>query len=361
MRSWRAWLGLGISLVFLYIAFRGQDLGEVRDALGEVNYWYLFPALGLYFLGVWIRAVRWSILLRPVVAVRPRETFPIVVVGYMANNVLPLRTGELVRSFVLGRRFGVRKTTSLATIAVERLFDGLTMLAFMLSATAFVSFTSELRHLALVAFGLFTCILLGLFVLTLGGDLRDRLLQLVLGPLPTSLADRVERLAESFLSGLGVLRRKSDLGIVAGTSLLAWFCEAGMYWTIARGFGTSLTDQIGIAATLLTTGVANLATLIPSSPGYVGPFESGVTLVVNGALDVPREVALSYAIVVHAALWFPITLIGLVVWWRQHLSLGDVRAGEPDLATDEVAPATPGDPMTAPARDRRPGDAALRS
>jgi glycosyltransferase 2 family protein len=136
LKSWRAWLGIGISLVFLFIAFRGQDLGEVRDALGEVNYWYLLPALALYFLGVWIRALRWSALLRPVIVVRPRETFPIVIVGYMANNVLPLRTGELVRAYVLGRRFGVRKTTSLATIAIERLFDGLTMLAFMLSATA---------------------------------------------------------------------------------------------------------------------------------------------------------------------------------------------------------------------------------
>ena len=143
-------------------------LGEVRDALGEVNYWYLLPALALYFLGVWIRAIRWSALLRPVIAIGPRETFPIVIVGYMANNVLPLRTGELVRAYVLGRRYGVRKTTSLATIAIERLFDGLTMLAFMLSATAFVSFTSELRHLTLIAFVLFTGLLLGLVVLTLG-------------------------------------------------------------------------------------------------------------------------------------------------------------------------------------------------
>ncbi len=336
MRSWRAWLGIAISVAFLYIAFRGQDLGEIRDALGRVNYWYLAPALALYFLGVWIRAIRWGVLLRPVVTIGARQTFPIVVVGYMANNVLPLRTGELVRAFVLGRRYGVRKTTSLATIAVERLFDGLTMLAFMLSATAFVSFTSELRHLALIAFVLFTGLLLGLVILTLGGNLRDRMLQLVLGPLPTAFADRVERLAESFLSGLGVLRRKSDLLLVAGTSLLAWLCEAGMYWTIARGFGASLRDQVGIAATLLTTGVANLATLIPSSPGYVGPFESGVTLVVNGALDVPRGEALSYAIVVHAALWFPITLIGLIEWWRQHLSLVDVRADDAGTESDEI-------------------------
>lgn len=326
MKSWRPWIGILISLGFLFFAFRGQDLGEIRDALREVNYLYLLPALALYFLGVGIRSLRWSVLLRPIARVQAREIFPVVVVGYMANNVLPLRTGELVRSYVLGKRYGVRKTSALATIAVERIFDGLTMLGFMLSATAFVSFTSELKHLTLIAFVLFSGLLIGLFVLTLGGSFRDRLLQLVLGPMPTPVADRVERMAESFLSGLGVLTRKTDLAIVAGTSLAAWLCEAGMYWTIARGFGKNLSDELGIAATLLTTGVANLATLIPSSPGYVGPFESGVVLVVHGALDLPRGLALSYAIVVHAALYFPITLLGLLEWWRQHLSLGQVRS-----------------------------------
>lgn len=322
MKSWRTVFGLGISLVFLYIAFRGQDFDQIRDALSKVNYFALVPALLLYFAGVWVRAIRWSVLLRPVTPASARQVFPLVMVGYTANNVMPLRTGEVVRAFLLGRRFGVRKTATLATIAVERLFDGLTMLAFMLIATAFVSFTSELRHVALIAFGLFAALLIGVFILTLGGDFRDRLLQVVLGPLPTSIADRVERMAESFLSGLAVFRHRRDLALVAGSSLLAWLFEASMYWTIARGFGGALTDALGVAATLMTTGVANLATLIPSSPGYVGPFEAAVVLVVNGALGVDRSVALSYAIVVHAALWLPITVLGAFEWWRQLVKPG---------------------------------------
>jgi uncharacterized protein (TIRG00374 family) len=257
----------------------------------------------------------------------------------MANNVLPLRTGELVRAYVLGQRYGVRKTSTLATIAVERLFDGITMLGFILGAATVVSLTSELRHLAILAFVLFAGLLIGLFVLTLGGNLRDRLLQLVLGPLPTRFADRVERIAESFLSGLGVLKRKGDLAVVAATSLLAWSLEASMYWMVARGFGGRLAETMGVGETLLTTGVANLATLIPSSPGYVGPFESGVVLVLSGALSLPRSLALSYAIVVHATLYFPITLLGLVEWWRWNLSLGQVR----ELADEDEAANGSGD------------------
>ncbi|MFL5759442.1 MAG: lysylphosphatidylglycerol synthase transmembrane domain-containing protein [Thermomicrobiales bacterium] len=340
-KTWRIWVGFLISVGFLYFAFRGQDFGKIRDSLAHANYWYLLPAIGLYFLGVYVRAFRWSVLLRPVKTLHAREVFPVTVVGFMANNILPLRTGEIVRAYVINRRYNVSKTASLATIAVERLFDGLTMLAFMLAAATVVSFTSELKHLVIIAFIVFAGILIGLSILTFGGNFRDRLMQIALGPLPTPVADRVERMAESFLSGLGVLTRKGDLALVASASAIAWLLEASMYWTIARGFGDPLAEKMGVAASLLTTGVANLATLIPSSPGYVGPFEAGVVLVVNGALGIDKSLALSYAVVVHAALYFPITLWGLIEWSRMHISLRTMRDFEGD-AEQSGTEATPG-------------------
>jgi glycosyltransferase 2 family protein len=330
MKSWRVVVGFAISFVFLAFAFRGQDYGAIKDALGQAHYVYLIPALALYFVGVTVRAYRWKILLKPLVDVPTREVVPINAVGFMANNVLPLRTGELVRSYLVSQRFGVRKTAALATIAVERLFDGITMLGFILAAATVVSLTSDLQHVAIGAFILFSVVLIGLFVLTLHGNLRDRLLQIVLGPLPTSVADRVERMAESFLSGLGVLKRRGDLARVLGASIVAWLFEASTYWMVARAFGGELADVMGLPEALLTVGVGNLATLIPSGPGYVGTFESGVTLVLNGALNVPKELALSYAIVLHATLYFPVTIWGAIEWWRQHLSLRSVRELESD-------------------------------
>lgn len=344
MRSWRSLLGVAISAVFLYIAFRGQDFGEIRSSFLETNIWWLPVALVLYFTGVWIRAVRWSILLRPIlVSTSARELLPIVIVGFMANNVLPLRAGELVRSLLLGRKHGVRKTSALATIAVERIFDGLTMLAFLAVSMIFVSLTSELRHLALIAFILFAGLLIGLFLLTFGGTVVDRLLQLVLGPLPTGVADRVERLMESFLGGLGTLRSRGDLAKVAGTSVLAWLFEASMYYVLAVAFGGTVRDVVGVSATLLTTGVANLSTLIPGAPGYIGQFEYGVKLVLHGAMNVPESQALAYAILVHAALYFPITIIGVVEWFRQELTVGQLR--EDESAAPQVAPNLSADRM----------------
>lgn len=324
-RSIRIGIGIAISVIFLILAFRGQDFGEIRDSLRQTNLWWTLPALALYFVGVYLRAIRWRILLRPLIPhATSRQLFPVVIIGFMANNLLPLRAGELVRSVVVGREFQVRKTSALATIAVERIFDGITMLMFLAFSMIFVSLTSELQHLAIISFLVFAGLLLGVVLLTFAGGFVSRLLQIVLGPLPTGLSRRVESMAESFLGGLGVLKSRGDLAKVILTSIGAWLLEASMYFLLAIGFGAQVREVMNMAVTLLTTGVANLSTLIPGAPGYIGQFEYGVGLVLSGVFGVVESQALAYAILVHAALYFPITIIGLIEWFRRSLSMRDL-------------------------------------
>lgn len=326
MRSPRFWMGLLISVVFLYLALRGQDFNEIWSALRRANYWYVIPAVLLYFVGVYLRAFRWAWVLRGVNRLSTRYLFSVVVIGYMANNVLPLRAGELVRSYVLSTRTGMRKTSILATIAVERLFDGLTMLVFILAASLFIGLTDQLEAVTFIAAGLFGALIVILLLLATS-TVREVLILRLLPKLPVIVRGHAERILESVFTGLSVMRRRNDLLVVSGLSLVAWLFEASMYLVITIGFGM----EIGIAAILLVTAVANLATLIPSSPGYVGPFEAGVLLVLVGAIGIQREVALSYAIVVHAALYLPITFWGLGYWWRESLSWRDIQR----LSADE--------------------------
>jgi uncharacterized protein (TIRG00374 family) len=142
MNRRRIILGFAVSAVFLFFALRGQDYGAIREAFSQVTYWYLIPALLLYFTGVLVRAYRWSVLLRPVERVRTRELLGINAVGLMANNVLPLRTGEFVRAYALSQKTNISKSTGLATIAVERIFDGMALLAFIAGSMLFVDLTS---------------------------------------------------------------------------------------------------------------------------------------------------------------------------------------------------------------------------
>lgn len=334
MNRRRIILGFAVSAVFLYFALRGQDYGAIRDAFSQVTYWYLIPALLLYFTGIVVRAYRWSVLLRPVERVGTRQLVGINAVGLMANNVLPLRTGEFVRAYALSQKTNISKSTGLATIAVERIFDGMALLAFIAGSMLFVDLTSQLKHVAELAVIIFALALVALVLLAKGGRLRDRMLRLALGPLPDTLGHRVNRMAESFISGLGIFHRWRELAVVSVSSLIAWGFEASAYWVVARAFGGQIEAVMGVPETLLTTGIANLATLVPSSPGYVGPYEAAIILVLNGALGLSRELALSYGVLMHVMLWLPVTIWGVIEWSRLHISLQQVEQAEAEFGDE---------------------------
>src|SRR5207249_8500195 len=138
--------------------------GSIATALKQANYWFLLPALVVYFLGVWLRAARWRYLLQPVQPIAVKRLFPVVVIGYMANDVLPARLGEVVRAYVLGEQEGVPKSTALATILVERMFDGISMLLFVASVGLFIPLNDRLSIVVRAATIIFIVALIVLFV-----------------------------------------------------------------------------------------------------------------------------------------------------------------------------------------------------
>lgn len=330
-RQWRIWLGLGVSLFFLAWALRQVgDLSTMGLALRDANYLYLIPALAVYFFGVWLRAARWHYLLRPLRALPVGQLFSVVVIGYMANDVLPARLGELVRAYVLGDRERLSKSAVLATIAVERTFDGLTMLGFMVLVGAFVPLDERLRLILQVAAGIFGVALVAFFVVASSPERALRLVGIAARPLPARARPLAESVAERFLAGLSVMQSWRLLMATFALSVAAWLCEAGMYYLIAIGFGL----ELGPAAYLLTTAVANLGGMIPSSPGYVGTFE-WFALASLGLFGLAGGAALSYVLVLHAALLVPVTLLGFLFLWRYGLSLRSLRSGTMSGRTGE--------------------------
>lgn len=322
-RQWRVWLGIAISLFFLAWAFRQvSDFGSVGLALRGANYLYLVPALGAYFFGVWLRAARWHYLLRPLRPVPAGRLFPIVVIGYMANDVLPARLGELVRAYVLGDREDVSKTAVLATVAVERTFDGLTMLVFMAAVGAFIPLDARLQSIFQAAALIFAAALAVFFVVASSRARTLRLLETPLRVLPEHLRTRVGSVVERFLGGLGVMQSWRLLAATLALSIGAWLAEATMYYLVALGFGLSLV----VPAYVLTTAVANLGGMVPSSPGYIGTFE-WFALASLSLFGLGADAAISYVLVLHVALLVPVTLLGFFYLWRYGLSLRQLQTG----------------------------------
>ncbi|MSQ41256.1 MAG: flippase-like domain-containing protein [Dehalococcoidia bacterium] len=258
-----------------------------------------------------------------------------MVVGYMANNLLPVRLGEVVRSYYLSRRDGVSASASLATIVVERVFDGLTLLVFIACVTLSLPVLTIVSGLAreaniapvvLIVGGSLPFLAVGglllLFASFPGAPLKVAMR--VSRYLPVKINSRIEPLALRFLEGLATLKSPRRIVGLFLLSVPIWLAEAAMYLMLSYSFqinqAFSSFPEL-VAAILLLTAVSNLATSLPSSPGGVGPFE----FFAKGAmvlLGVGSAQATAYVGVLHVALLVPVTVAGLVVLRAGRLSLG---------------------------------------
>lgn len=324
MKRWQFWLGMMISIIFLYFMVRKLEWGDFWQALKTAQYLWLIPGVAVYFLGVWARAWRWHYLLRPIKSIPTRVMFPIVAIGYMGNNIYPARAGEVLRAVVLKRREDVPVSASLATIIVERIFDGVVMLAFIfvnlseLSGLAGVSlkvggWQVGIQDLAIWGSVAFFGALAIFLLAAMFPRPTERLTRLAVNRLlPERWREKVLGVTNRFLGGLESLRSPLDALMVFVTSVVIWLLETGKYWFVMHAFPF----EVSFFTLMLMNGVVNLATTLPAAPGYVGTFDApGIAVLVG--YKVPQAIATGYTIVLHIALWVPITLLGAYYMTRE--------------------------------------------
>lgn len=321
---WQLLLGLLISLVFIWFALQGLHLGQVWVYLQGANYGWIIPGVAVYFLAVWARTWRWHYLLRPVKRIAIGSLFPITCIGYFGNNVFPARLGELLRAYVLRRKEAVPISTSLAPIIIERVFDGLVMLLFVFLALPFVGaehippiYRGVVIGASVLFFGA-----LALFLWAAMNPARtDRIYRFFANRLlPMRLRPPVEGFYQRFMTGLAFLRRGQDVLMVFVTSVVIWLLETVKYWFVMHAFAFTV-PFVGL---MLMNGVVNLTTTLPSAPGYIGTFEVGARVL--EALKVPYDLAFGYTVVLHVALWLPITALGGYYMWREGVRWRDAAA-----------------------------------
>ena len=319
LKRWQFWLGVMISAVFLYLALRGLELDRAWLAMRTANYWWIIPGVLVYFFGVWARTWRWHYMLRPIKAVSLVRLFPVVVIGYMGNNIYPARAGELIRAYVLRKKEAVSISASLATIIVERIFDGVIMLLFVFVSLPLTPMPEELRQVV-VLFSLLFFGALAVFFVVAASPVRSQAVYnwFIARLVPPRFQDLARGLLDRFMDGLHCLRSGRDVLMIFVTSLVIWLAETVKYWFVMHSFDFSVPFYV----LMLMNGVVNLATTIPSAPGYVGTFDAPGIKVLE-QFGVARAVATSYTLVLHAALWLPITLLGFYYMGRESVSWED--------------------------------------
>jgi uncharacterized membrane protein YbhN (UPF0104 family) len=318
MKDPKVLIGIGISIICVAIVVHGIEWSAVGGALRRTNLLLILPALALLAVLFLLRAHRWQRLVNPIVVLPLRPFWSASLIGFMANDILPLRVGELARAYALAHLTPVPISTALATSVLERVWDAVALGV----VTIFTLSQFPLPHwVARTNAGL----LAACVVILSGGAWLARGGEQGFAWLPARFAG----LAERFVSGLRSLRSMSALLWVLLLSFAIWFMLVGYYWVLLHACGFSLP----FTAALLVTVFTVFAAAVPAAPGFVGTYQYAVILALS-FFSVPKAEALGFSIIAHLAQLIPVIIGGLIALVRARLPLWPSA-----LVPDKVEPA----------------------
>jgi uncharacterized protein (TIRG00374 family) len=313
-----------LSAFFLWIAVRDVSLAETGAVLREAHLVYVAPICLVGILSLYLRALRWGVLLAPLARIDSRSLFSATAIGFAANMLLPLRAGEVLRPWFLARKHGLSLPQTIATVAIERLFDMATLLLFFGVATLTLPLPPEWRRYGWVFLATFMAFLALLIALQRGPERTIALLSVVLGILPARLSEALLGIVRQFADGLASLRSGSAIGLAVVYSMAIWTTLA-----LSFGFGLSALDLPvpWVRGALSLTAIVAIAVAIPGGPGFIGMFQVGCEVGL-GVYGIGKSVAFSYSVLVHVLQFSSTVVVGLYFFLKENLSLREIREAE---------------------------------
>jgi uncharacterized protein (TIRG00374 family) len=329
--GWRGALGIAISAGLLWYVLKDEDMGRVWAVLSTSNLW-LWAACTFFATLIFpLRARRWQALLAPTYGRIPfSPLWQSTAIGMMMNNAIGLRSGEPARAFALTRlQPQVKFTPAFASLAVDRLFDGVVVLLMMLLATLDPAFQADqlVNGVPLANYLRGTAIFLGVILagalfLLFAPETTARMTRAVFGRITPKYAPRIQGIVDGFVDGLRVLRQPALMAEVLAWTVVHWLCNAFAFWLGFKALGI----DAPFSATLLIQGLIAIAVAAPSGPGFFGLFESAAIIGLT-FYGVDRTFAISWGLGFHILSWIPIVVFGAMYVTRMKLSIADMRAG----------------------------------
>lgn len=299
-----------VALVYLV------DLNELQRAFSLADFSTLPMVVLLFFGTVAARAMAWRTTLQEQASFR--DCFFVLNQGYLLNNVLPFRLGELGRALLLGGRVGLSFWRVLPSIVVERIFDLGFAAALLLVTLPYVVGAGWASSAGVVVIVLVLAGFAMLFIMAARPEWALRLAKYFTGPVPRFQKWLLEQL-KHFLEGLTALKQPSRFLRIAFWMTLTWFFNVAWYYTLLRAF----LPQAEWLWAFFSIAAASMGVAVPSSPAYIGVFEAAILLAL-APFGVEASVALAYALVAHV-LYFVITaVLGIIGFLQQGQSLGSI-------------------------------------
>jgi uncharacterized protein (TIRG00374 family) len=305
------------------------DLRELGRELARTQWGWALVSAALGPVGLWARGRRWGYLFPP--GERPPGILPGMMIGYMANNVLPLRAGEVVRIYVVARRLRAATGRSAsesfwlvaATLGVERVLDSLALLLILGALVLVIPVPAVFQWAAATLLILDVVGIALVIALTRNPRAARGWIMRWTGRWPT-VARLTGRVFDVGLRGIEGIRTRAHVLPLLGWTIVLWLCPAAAAWSMLRAVHLDLPFVAGWTV----LAFVGLGIAVPSAPGYVGVWHAAAVLAVT-IFGVPQASAVAYALLYHAGQFVPITVLGWMFLVREHMTLGEAtRATE---------------------------------
>jgi uncharacterized protein (TIRG00374 family) len=306
----------------LYFALRGAEWEDIRAVLARTRYEWVAAMAVVSVLAVYIRALRWQVLLEPVGQVSVRPLFSATAVGFMANMLLPLRAGEVIRPVMVGRQTAVPTSAAFASVVLERLLDGLLLFCLLIAISLAVPVPEGMRRAGYVLAAVIAVVVAGLVALL---RYRERAILRVrrsLDHLPRRLGPRIGDVLESFVAGLSGINDGRTVAVVFAYSLAVWL-------VIAATFGCALL-ALDVGAPLAAASVSLMIMVaafvsLPQAPGYLGTWQAGCVAALT-FYGVSRSEAIGLSLVTHVTQVLVIVALGAACLAADNMGLRELAS-----------------------------------
>jgi uncharacterized protein (TIRG00374 family) len=352
LRDVRVWIGLGVTGLCLWLAMRGVSFEELARDMARANWWVLLAgSIPAHVLALYLRALRWRHLTNPIQSIATAPLFRATAVGFMANNLIPLRVGEVIRAWYLARETGLSGTALFGTVILERVIDSAVFLGLVAVIVGVYGLRlgSEGMAVGIPLLGLLSAPMAFVVALRFWPEPATRLSAAVVRPVSEPLAVRIEAAVGRFAEGLGAISRGGHLFWIALHSVLIWLVISVLpFWAAIVALDIDL-GSVGrtLAASYVLLTAVGIAVAVPSAPGFFGPYHLACRAAL-GRFGVPESAALAMGTLTHAIFWVTVTLLGLVVLRVRHTPLAEL---EDHARVEDLSP-SPGTGKD-PGSDRR--------
>ena len=311
-------IGVAVSGLLLFLAARNVQFGEVLPLLQRANFLYLALAGSCAVGAIWLRAWRWRYLIPNSESIKTSSLFSATMIGFMGNNLLPLRIGDLARAYIAAKKESTTASAMLATVVIERLLDVfaiLTMLGVIFFHMPLPRWIGNgfVVMLALGALAWIALLTMNRLSAAIGGWITRYL--------PERHQGRIREFIEAFFAGLAAMRNKKNLTIATLLSIPIWTVYAlGTYAALK-----ACAIDVPFSASWVILAFIGIGVSLPSAPGFVGTFQF-FTVAALALFSVDQQTAFGFSLLHHLSQYIPVTLFGWILLVREQMSLGDLAA-----------------------------------